>query len=53
MPRLEECWVLTIWRAMGAFSAQPEVTHIETSIIFEHTRFVRLPEDDPDEEEST
>jgi DNA-binding Lrp family transcriptional regulator len=39
--------------AMGAFSAQPEVTHIETSIIFEHTRFVRLPEDDPDEEEST
>jgi DNA-binding Lrp family transcriptional regulator len=30
--------------AMGAFSAQPEVTHIETSIIFEHTRFQRLPD---------
>ena len=30
--------------AMGAFSAQPEVTHIETSIIFEHTRFRRLPD---------
>jgi DNA-binding Lrp family transcriptional regulator len=25
--------------AMGAFTAQPEVAHIETSIIFEHTRF--------------
>jgi DNA-binding Lrp family transcriptional regulator len=32
--------------AMGAFSAQPEVTHIETSIIFEHTRFRRLPDYD-------
>ena len=30
--------------AMGAFTAQPEVAHIETSIIFEHTRFRRLPE---------
>ena len=30
--------------AMGNFSAQPEVTHIETSIIFEHTRFRRLPD---------
>jgi len=30
--------------AMGAFTAQPEVTHIETSIIFEHTRFVRTPD---------
>jgi DNA-binding Lrp family transcriptional regulator len=30
--------------AMGSFSAQPEVTHIETSIIFEHTRFPRLPD---------
>jgi DNA-binding Lrp family transcriptional regulator len=30
--------------AMGAFTAQPEVTHIETSIIFEHTRFLRLPD---------
>lgn len=29
--------------AMGDFSSQPEVTHIETSIIFEHTRFDRLP----------
>ena len=29
---------------MDAFTAQPEVTHIETSIIFEHTRFVRLPD---------
>ena len=29
--------------AMGAFTAQPEVAHIETSIIFEHTRFRRLP----------
>ena len=28
--------------AMGAFTAQPEVAHIETSIIFEHTRFHRL-----------
>jgi DNA-binding Lrp family transcriptional regulator len=36
--------------AMGAFSAQPEVTHIETSIIFEHTRFLRLPDYDADEE---
>jgi DNA-binding Lrp family transcriptional regulator len=32
--------------AMGAFSAQPEVTHIETSIIFEHTRYERPPESD-------
>ncbi len=33
--------------AMGAFTAQPEVAHIETSIIFEHTRFhgLRLSED--------
>lgn len=30
--------------AMGAFTAQPEVAHIETSIIFEHTRFKRLPD---------
>jgi DNA-binding Lrp family transcriptional regulator len=30
--------------AMGAFTAQPEVAHIETSIIFEHTRFRRTPE---------
>ena len=30
--------------AMGAFTAQPEVAHIETSIIFEHTRFRRLPD---------
>jgi len=30
--------------AMGAFTAQPEVAHIETSIIFEHTRFLRLPD---------
>jgi DNA-binding Lrp family transcriptional regulator len=29
--------------AMGAFTAQPEVAHIETSIIFEHTRFPRIP----------
>ena len=29
--------------AMGAFTAQPEVAHIETSIIFEHTVFPRLP----------
>jgi DNA-binding Lrp family transcriptional regulator len=29
--------------AMGAFTAQPEVAHIETSIIFEHTRFLRSP----------
>ena len=36
--------------AMGAFSAQSEVTHIETSIIFEHTRFLRLPDDDQEEE---
>jgi DNA-binding Lrp family transcriptional regulator len=36
--------------AMGAFSAQPEVTHIETSIIFEHTRFLRLPDYDAVEE---
>ena len=35
--------------AMGAFSAQPEVTHIETSIIFEHTQFLRVPDYDPDE----
>jgi DNA-binding Lrp family transcriptional regulator len=35
--------------AMGAFTAQPEVTHIETSIIFEHTRFLRTPQYDPDE----
>ena len=34
--------------AMGSFSAQPEVTHIETSIIFEHTRFERLPPDESD-----
>ena len=31
--------------AMGAFTAQPEVAHIETSIIFEHTRFRRAPAD--------
>ncbi len=30
--------------AMGAFTAQPEVAHIETSIIFEHTLFRRLPD---------
>lgn len=30
--------------AMGAFTAQPEVAHIETSIIFEHTRFHELPD---------
>jgi DNA-binding Lrp family transcriptional regulator len=30
--------------AMGAFTAQPEVAHIETSIIFEHTRFPGLPD---------
>lgn len=30
--------------AMGAFTAQPEVAHIETSIIFEYTRFHSLPE---------
>lgn len=30
--------------AMGAFTAQPEVSHIETSIIFEHTRFPGLPD---------
>lgn len=36
--------------AMGAFTAQPEVTHIETSIIFEHTRFLRVPDYDSDEE---
>ena len=29
--------------AMGAFTAQPEVAHIETSIIFEHTRYRGLP----------
>jgi DNA-binding Lrp family transcriptional regulator len=34
--------------AMGSFSAQPEVTHIETSIIFEHTRYQRLPQYDPE-----
>lgn len=28
--------------AMGAFTAQPEVSHIETSIIFEHTKFGSL-----------
>ena len=36
--------------AMGAFTSLPEVTHIETSIIFEHTRFLRLP--DYDEEQA-
>ena len=30
--------------AMGAFTSQPEVAHIETSIIFEHTRFHELPD---------
>ena len=35
--------------AMGAFTSLPEVTHIETSIIFEHTRFLRLPDYDPDQ----
>lgn len=30
--------------AMGAFTAQPEVAHIETSIIFEHTRFPHVPD---------
>ena len=30
--------------AMGAFTAQPEVAHIETSIIFEHTRFPVVPD---------
>jgi DNA-binding Lrp family transcriptional regulator len=35
--------------AMGSFSAQPEVTHIETSIIFEHTRYERPPEYDAEE----
>jgi DNA-binding Lrp family transcriptional regulator len=35
--------------AMGAFTSQPEVTHIETSIIFEHTRFLRLPDYDAGE----
>lgn len=30
--------------AMGAFTAQQEVAHIETSIIFEHTRFHHLPD---------
>jgi DNA-binding Lrp family transcriptional regulator len=30
--------------AMGAFTSQPEVAHIETSIIFEHTRFPRIPD---------
>jgi len=39
--------------AMGAFTAQPEVTHIETSIIFEHTRFLRLPHYDVEEEDPT
>lgn len=29
--------------AMGAFTAPPEVAHIETSIIFEHTRLPRGP----------
>ena len=32
--------------AMGAFTAQPEVAHIETSIIFEHTLFRRAPVDE-------
>lgn len=36
--------------AMGAFTAQPEVTHIETSIIFEHTRFLRLPDYDAEDD---
>jgi DNA-binding Lrp family transcriptional regulator len=35
--------------AMEGFSAQPEVTHIETSIIFEHTRYERPPEHGPEE----
>ena len=39
--------------AMGAFTAQPEVTHIETSIIFEHTRFLRTPHYDMNEQETT
>ena len=39
--------------AMGAFTAQPEVTHIETSIIFEHTRFLRTPDYDGDERGTT
>mgnify|MGYP001815047052 CR=1 FL=1 len=34
--------------AMGAFTSQPDVTHIETSIIFEHTRFLRTPAYDRD-----
>ena len=34
--------------AMGSFTALPEVTHIETSIIFEHTRFLRTPEYEAD-----
>lgn len=37
--------------AMGAFTAQPDVSHIETSIIFEHTRFLRLPDYGADEED--
>jgi DNA-binding Lrp family transcriptional regulator len=36
--------------AMGAFTSLPEVTHIETSIIFEHTRFLRLPDLDREDE---
>ena len=35
--------------AMGAFTSLPEVTHIETSIIFEHTRFLRLPDYDDEQ----
>ena len=35
--------------AMDAFTSQPEVTHIETSIIFEHTRFLRTPDYESDE----
>lgn len=31
--------------AMGAFTSQQEVAHIETSLIFEHTRFLGLPSD--------
>jgi DNA-binding Lrp family transcriptional regulator len=37
--------------AMGAFTSRPEVTHIETSIIFEHTRFWRTPEPGADGED--
>ena len=35
--------------AMDAFTSQPEVTHIETSIIFEHTRVLRTPDYESDE----